>query len=109
MAASYAARVSIDGGAPGTVSIDGNEVGTLPLRDASVRVGKRLVLVTFDDGPTAVWTLTVAPDEEIAMRFPSEDDDRSNPASGFRGTSVQVEAGDDPSGVTTGVTAGNTP
>ncbi len=102
MAASYAARVSIAGDSPGMVSIDGEDLGTLPVENASVRVGKRLVIVTFDNGATAVWTLTVAPDEEIAMQFPSEPGGMSNPASGLRGTPNMLDTEDDP-------TAGSAP
>ncbi len=102
MAASYAARVSVAGDSPGTVSVDGVDLGALPVQNAPVRVGKRLVVVTFDEGATAVWTLTVAPDEEIAMHFPSEPAGMSGAASGLRGTPSMVGATDDP-------TAGSTP
>ena len=75
LAATYTARVSIDGAEPGTVFVDGEDLGPLPVEGHSVRVGKRLIIVQFEDGTMATWTLTVSPDETITMHFPSRSAD----------------------------------
>ena len=72
IAASYAARVTVTADAPGALYIDGEFLGALPVENSPVRVGRRLVVVDFQHGPIANWTLTVSPDEQIEMRFPSE-------------------------------------
>lgn len=86
MAASYAASVSIAADEPGTVHIDSVSHGPLPVENAEVRVGRRLVMVEFDSGTSAIWTLTVAPDERIEMHFPTHPSGMSGAAAGLRGT-----------------------
>lgn len=68
-----AAYVSIASALPGVLDIDGKDYGHLPVVRIQLEVGKRELVVHLDDGRTLRWTLTVQPNEQIGVAFPSPD------------------------------------
>jgi hypothetical protein len=73
MAAEHAGVVSVASALPGSLEVDGDDFGHLPLTQLKLRVGKRSLIVHLDDGRPLEWTLDVQPDERISVSFPSPD------------------------------------
>jgi hypothetical protein len=73
LATTGAAHVSVASALPGTLDVDGKDLGRLPLTSIQLEVGKRELVVNLDDGRTLRWTLNIQPNEQIGVAFPSPD------------------------------------
>jgi hypothetical protein len=73
LAAAHSGIVAVASALPGSLEVDGDDFGHLPLPSLKLRVGKRALVVHLDDGRTLEWTLGVQPDERISVSFPSPD------------------------------------
>jgi hypothetical protein len=70
IAADKAGTLSVSSALPGTLEIDGEDLGALPLSNLKVKVGKRALVVHVTDGRTLSWALNVQPEEQIDVSFP---------------------------------------
>jgi hypothetical protein len=73
VAARRAAQVSVRSELPGTLELDGDPFGALPLENLRMKVGERHIAVKLDDGRTLRWKLVVKPEEMIDVYFASPD------------------------------------
>jgi hypothetical protein len=80
VASTHMAVMAVTSKLPGTLEVDGDDVGQLPLADISLRPGMRSLVVHLDDGRAMEWTLGVKPDEHVTVNFPSPDAERTAPA-----------------------------
>lgn len=70
LAASRAARVTITSDLEGTIALDGDELGAIPVFGAPVKIGRRELRLMFPSGESTTWSLLVQPDQNIRVHFP---------------------------------------
>jgi hypothetical protein len=80
LAAEHAGTVSVTSALPGALSVDGEPLGRLPQTDLHLKIGRRQLEVTLEDGRTLRWSLIVQPGERVFVNFPSPDGDASDPS-----------------------------
>jgi len=98
MAANHAARLTVTSDSDGTVELDGQRLGEIPLFGASARVGLRQLRVVFPSGRSASWALVVMPDQNIRVHFPAPGSptDAAPPSAGPRTRISGATASDTP-------------
>lgn len=65
-----AATVSVSSDLPGTLRLNGQEVGELPAVGLKLNVGGNLIEVALSDGSSHQWDLRVSPRERVQVHFP---------------------------------------
>lgn len=93
VAARKAAQVSVRSELPGSLELDGDPFGPLPLENLRMKVGERHLAVRLDDGRTLRWKLVVKPEEVIEVYFGSPDAEGA-PSARREAARTRAEAGD---------------
>jgi hypothetical protein len=65
-----AATVSVTSTLPGTLWVDDQDMGQVPLSEKRINVGRHELRLVFESGQETRWTLLVKPDEKINLHFP---------------------------------------
>ena len=69
LAERHAAKVSIKADYPAKLELDGVPMGSLPFTDLSMSVGTHIILLTDATGGRAKWSVNVAAEERVSLRF----------------------------------------
>jgi len=70
IAVERAGKVHITSDFQGSILVDGEEIGPVPVDEWPLPVGEHHIELVRDDGKSTSWTLRVAADEELWVHFP---------------------------------------
>jgi len=62
--------VTIRAAVPASISVDGEDLGTLPVENRKMRMGKHQLKITYGSGRESEWPLNIGADEAIQVFFP---------------------------------------